>query len=238
MSYLLKLISLVCLCIWLCECERSTIADESSDPYARQVAEQTAKLYSHSEHTRAGAAEALGFLRAYGAEESLIERLFDKSAYVRRQVAMALAWCGSRKAIAPLLDSLEDADAVTRQAAHVALTNLTGMEFPFNTMAPSPNRTAQITVWRNWWKTAPSDRPPAEVIELIEGWKHQPHGGSVTVSSTYRGPPEALTDGLLGPGFWQTKNVPFPQWCIIDLGQIQQISRIIIHQYGPGFVLT
>ncbi len=140
---------LVCLCVWLGEYERSTAAEESSGPYARQVAEQTAKLHSHSEHARAGAAEALGFLRAYDAEESLIERLFDKSAHVRRQVAMALAWCGSRKAIAPLLDALEDADAVTRQAAHVALTNLTGMEFLFDTMAPLPKRTAQISVWRD-----------------------------------------------------------------------------------------
>lgn len=229
---------LVCLCVWLGEYVRSTAAEESSDPYARQVAEQTARLHSHSEHTRAGAAEALGFLRAYDAEESLIERLFDKSAYVRRQAAMSLAWCGSRKAITPLLDALEDADAVTRQATHVALTNLTGMEFPFDTMAPSSKRTAQITVWRDWWKTVPSDRPPAEVIELIEGWKHQPHGGSVTVSSTYRGSPDVLTDGLFGPGFWQTKNVPFPQWCTIDLGRPQQISRVTIHQYGQRFVLT
>ena len=229
---------LVCLCVWLGEYERSTAAEESSGPYARQVAEQTAKLHSHSEHTRAGAAEALGFLRAYDAEESLIERLFDKSAYVRRQVAMALAWCGSRKTIAPLLDALEDADAVTRQATHVALTNLTGMEFPFDTMAPSPKRTAQISVWRDWWETVPSNQPPAEVLQLLEGWKHRPHGGSVTASSTYRGPPDVLTDGLLGPGFWQTKNVPFPQWCTIDLGRPQQISLVTIHQYGPRFVLT
>jgi hypothetical protein len=229
---------LVCLCVGHSEYKQSTAAVESSSPYARQVAEQTAKLHSHSEHTRAGAAEALGFLRAYDAEESLNERLFDKSTYVRRQVAMALAWCGSRKAITPLLDTLEDADAVTRQATHVALTNLTGMEFPFDTMAPSPKRAAQIAVWRNWWKTVPSDQPPEEVLDLIKGWKHPPHGGLVTVSSTYRGPPNVLTDGLLGPGFWQTKNVPFPQHCTIDLGRPQQISRVTIHQYGPCFVLT
>ncbi len=163
---------LVCLCVWLGECERSTAAEESSGPYARQVAEQTAKLHSHSEHARAGAAEALGFLRGYDAEESLIERLFDKSAYVRRQAAMALAWCGSRKAIAPLLDALEDADAVTRQATHVALTNLTGMEFPFDTMAPSPKRTAQITVWRDWWKTVPSNLSCGSASVASVLWAH------------------------------------------------------------------
>ena len=45
---------------------------------------------------------------------------------------MALAWCGGREAVAPLLVALDDRDWVTRQAAHVALTNLTGMEKPFD----------------------------------------------------------------------------------------------------------
>ena len=48
---------------------------------------------------RAGAAESLGFLRAYAAESPLIERLADESADVRRQVAMALGWCGGRKSV-------------------------------------------------------------------------------------------------------------------------------------------
>ncbi|MHC4701045.1 MAG: HEAT repeat domain-containing protein, partial [Planctomycetota bacterium] len=187
---------------------------------------------------RAGAAEALGFLRAYSAEQPLIERLGDRSPAVRRQAAMSLCWCGGREAVVPLLDALEDTDAITRQAAHVALTNLTGMELPFDTMAPQSRRAVLITAWRDWWATVGPDRVPQEALQLIESFERPLIGGSVAVSSTYKGPPDVLTDGLIGPGFWQTRDVPFPQWCVIDLGRPETVSKVTIHQYGPRHVLT
>jgi HEAT repeat protein len=222
----------------LVSCGSGIAAQQLPDPYACQVAEQTAILNSTSEKARAGAVEALGFLRAYSAEKSLIERLTDSSPVVRRQAAMALGWCGGRNAVDPLLDSLNDADAMTRQGAYVALTNLTGMELPFDTMAPESKRAAQIRAWRGWWAAVRSDRVPDEALGLIEGFTHRRISGSVTVSSAYKGPADVLTDGLIGPGFWQTKNVPLPQWCTVDLGRSRMISRVTIHQYGPRFVLT
>jgi len=234
MSYLRKLLLLVCIV----SCGSDIVAGQTIGPYARQIAEQIAALNSTPEHARASAAEALGFLRAYSAEESLIQRLGDSSAAVRRQVAMALGWCGSRDSICPLLDGLDDADAITRQAAHIALTNLTGMELPFDSMAPGSQRTVQIKAWRDWWATVRPGRPPEEVLQLLEGFKHRPLGESVTASSTYRGPADVLTDGLIGPGYWQTKNVPFPQWCTVDLGRAQMISKVTIHQYAARFALT
>ena len=64
-------------------------------PYDRQVHEQADRLRSSSSSdARAGAAEALGFLRAYSAEGDLIAALQDKSAVARREAAIALAWCG------------------------------------------------------------------------------------------------------------------------------------------------
>jgi len=197
-----------------------------------------ATLNSASEHARAGAAEALGFLRAYSAEKSLIERLGDSSPAVRRQAAMALGWCGSRNAVGPLLDALDDADAITRQGAYVALTNLTGTELPYEAMATGSQRAAQVRTWRNWWATVRSGRVPEEALQLLKGFRHRPIGGSVTASSTYRGPADVLADGLIGPGYWQTKNVPFPQWCTVDLGGPRMISKVTIHQYGARFVLT
>ena len=50
-------------------------AEKRPGPYDRQVAENLAKLRSDAATVRAGAAEALGFLRAYGAEGELIRRL-------------------------------------------------------------------------------------------------------------------------------------------------------------------
>ncbi|MBL7186465.1 MAG: HEAT repeat domain-containing protein [Phycisphaerae bacterium] len=234
MPYSRKTLLLVCLVL----CSPGIAAQQLSGPYARQVAEQMARLNSASEHARAGAAEALGFLRAYSAEKSLIDRLDDSSAAVRRQAAMALGWCGSRSAVGPLLDALDDADAITRQGAYVALTNLTGMELPYEAMAPGSQRAAQIRAWRRWWATVRPGRVPQEALQLLEGFRDRPIAGSVTASSTYRGPADVLTDGLIGPGYWQTKNAPFPQWCTLELGGPRTISKVTIHQYGARFVLT
>ncbi|MFV1965788.1 MAG: HEAT repeat domain-containing protein [Pirellulaceae bacterium] len=136
-------------------------------PYEQQVAEQMGRLDSAEAKRRAGAAEALGYLRAYSAEQALVERLDDPSAQVRREAAMALAWCGSRRSVATLLRSLDDSDWSTRQAAHVALTNLTGMEFPFDSTAPARRRKAQAGMWRHWWSEVPPDGIPGTVLELL-----------------------------------------------------------------------
>ncbi len=216
----------------------ATSDDSPCGPYERQIAEHISRFQSDASAVRAAAAEALGFLRAYAAEEALIERLGDESVDVRRQAALALAWCGGREAVDPLLGALDDRDWFVRQAAHVSLTNLTGMEFAFHATAASEKRADQAAVWRDWWATVPADRPPKEVVELLVGAKNWPSGYTVAASSTYRGPPSAITDGRIGPEFWQTKNVPFPQWCIIDLGEPQQVAQVVIHQYGPTLVMT
>ncbi|MHC4434653.1 MAG: HEAT repeat domain-containing protein, partial [Planctomycetota bacterium] len=234
MLYLRKLLFLVCLV----PCGSAVAAKELPDPYARQVAEQIELLSSTSEHARAGAAEAIGFLRAYAAEQSLIERLGDSSPAVRRQVVMALGWCGSRSAVGPLLDTLDHTDTMTRQGAYVALTNLTGMELAFQAMAPRSQRAAQIKAWRDWWATVRPGTVPQEALQLLEGFTDRRITGSVTASSTYKGPAEVLTDGLIGPAYWQTKNVSFPQWCTVDLVEPRMISKVTIHQYGARFVLT
>lgn len=210
----------------------------TAGPYNRQVAEKTALLAARAPAIRARAAEALGFLRAYQAEDALIRALDDPAADVRRQAAMALAWSGGRKAMPRLLDALNDDDWVTRQAAHVALTNLTGMEFSFDAMAAPSQRAEQARKWRQWWAGLPADRPPPEVLALLAGPKNLARGAAVTASSTYRGPTSVLTDGQIGRPYWQTKNVRPPQWCQIDLGRPQPITRVVVHQYGPGYCLT
>ncbi len=136
-------------------------------PYDRQVAENVTKLDATSPIVRAGAAEALGFLRAYSVEQPLVGRLDDSSADVRRQAAMALAWCGGRRAIPALLNALDDEDWAVRQGSHVALTNLTGMEFPFDALIPSSERAEKTKIWRDWWTTVPAGRPPREVFDLL-----------------------------------------------------------------------
>ncbi|MCP4787529.1 MAG: hypothetical protein GY878_28705 [Fuerstiella sp.] len=207
-------------------------------PYASQIAVQVQRLQSDSAQQRAGAAEALGFLRTTEGQTVLIDRLRDSSPLVRREAAMALAWCGDRIAVSPLLAALSDEDWVTRQAAHVSLTNLTGMEFPFDSMAMPGRRAEQAKVWSDWWAAVPTDRPPAALLAMVDDPKPWAGLWSVDTSSTYKGPPNVLTDSLIGPAYWQTKNVPFPQWCTVDLGRTEEITQVMIHQYGLNFVMT
>lgn len=183
-------------------------------------------------------------MRAYAAETNLIDALKDKSPLVRREAAMALAWCGGRAAVNPLTDALIDDDWTTRQSAHVALSNITGQSFSFDALASESNRDKQVDRWRQWLRHLPplSQGPPPELLKLL---KTTPRGapapggkGAVSVSSVYKGSPKVLTDGQVGPGFWQTKNVAFPQWCTVDLGKPRTIRRVVVHQHSDRFVMT
>ncbi len=213
-------------------------ADVPPGPYARQVHEKLLALDDSRIAVRARAAEALGMLRAYEAENALIARLADEAAEVRTQAALALAWCGGRRAIEPLLAALEDPAWTVRQSAYVALTNLTGMEFACDGLAEPAVRRAQAQVWHEWWARVPAGDAPKEVFDLLEGPRNLAAGARLTASSTYRGPLEVLVDGRLGPAYWQTKNVPFPQWCQLDLHRVHPIARVVVHQYGAGYCMT
>jgi len=220
-----------------------------TNSYARQVDQRIEALGSQSAPVAAGAAEALGFLRAYGAADALAQAATHKEPTVRREAVMALGFCGSRKHVAPLLAALDDDDWTVRQGAWVALTNITGMEMPFNALAPAPARRAQAAAWQAWWAKVPADRPPAELLAALGPLPTLPtpppvpaapqKGKSVnlalrrpvTVSSTYRGPAGVLTDGKVIGGFWQTKNVAFPQQCTVDLGKPQQVGCVVVYQY-------
>ena len=146
----------------------NTMGDIGANPFDCQVAEQVRKLNAKSATVRAGAAEALTYYRAYSAADALARALRDVSPLVRREAAMSLAWCGGRSEIDPLLDALEDRDWVVRQAAWVSLTNLTGMEWPFDALADRETRDSQVSAWKRWWTQAPTDRTLVEVVALVE----------------------------------------------------------------------
>ena len=217
------------------------MAKAETAPFDKQIAEQLASLQSPSPTVRAGAAEALGYLRAYSAAGALALTLDDDSALARREAAMALAWCGGRDHVAPLLKALGDEDWVTRQAACVSLTNLTGMDFPFDALAAPNVQRQQAERWRGWWAGVPADKPPNDVLALLEGAEAAGNlalGCAVTASTTYKGPLGVLTDGSSAGDYWQTKNVPFPQRCTVDLGETKTIACVTVYQYGHGYCMT
>ena len=137
-------------------------------PYDLQVGEQRANLSSTEASVRRRAAEALGYLRAYGVAEDLAGALDDEAEAVRRAAALSLGWCGGHPAVERLVRALDDRGWSVQQAASVALNNLTGQEFPFDALAASGTRRQQTTAWRDWWAAVPpGGEPSPEVLELV-----------------------------------------------------------------------
>jgi len=64
--------------------------------------------------------------------------------------AVALAACGTRESVEPLLDALVDTYPPVAQAAALALENLTGHVEPFDSFAPVNLREPQARAWRGW----------------------------------------------------------------------------------------
>ncbi|MHB8956329.1 MAG: HEAT repeat domain-containing protein [Pirellulaceae bacterium] len=214
------------------------LAQTPRNPFDEQVFRQLQRLESPTATVRAGAATALGFLRAYSAEDALTAALGDRHADVRQQAALALAWSGGRRAVPPLIAALQDPDWVTRQAAHVALTNITGQEFPFDASADGAARFAQVEAWQNWWSHLPENEAPEDLLIMLSGSHCLLQAGTVTASTTYKGPADVLLDRQIGPAYWQTKNVAPPQWVTIDMGEPRSISRVVVHQYGEQYAMT
>ena len=83
---------------------------------------------------------------------ALAQRLYDDSREVRVAAALALASCGRRDSVEPLLDALDDDDPLVAQAASVALENLTGHSEPFQPFTDAASRAVEASRWRDWCK--------------------------------------------------------------------------------------
>ncbi len=209
-------------------------------PFACQVERHARQLRSAGTSAeRARAAEALGYLRAYQATSALTAALDDANHAVRREAALALGWCGTHRHVPALLKTLEDDDWAVRQAAAVALINLTGVDANYDGLASPDERSAATAQWREWQRVADDG-------ELLDGGREHvtqtspidlARGCAVTASSTYKGPPGALTRVEPGP-FWQTKNVRFPQWCTVRLAEAAMVGCVVVRQHSERFCMT
>lgn len=139
----------------------------ADNPYDMQIDEQVKLLADNNASVRSAAAESLGYLRAGKAADALERALKDPSSKVRRDAALSLGWCGGRKQIDPLLNALDDGNWTVRQGAWVALTNLTGMQWPFDGLANKAKRQSQTKKWRSWWASVKPGKIPDEVMALL-----------------------------------------------------------------------
>ena len=143
------------------------LPDFEKNPYELQVSEQIEKLQSTDPWIRAGAAEALGYLRSYGSAQALVKALSDNSALVRREAAVSLAWCSGRSEVTHLLAGLYDEEWIVAQSSWASLTNITGMEFPFDALADQKIKDQHAEAWYKWWASIPGKTTPKEVLELV-----------------------------------------------------------------------
>lgn len=154
-------------------CAGAALAETSpANPYDHGGGMRIGHLQSESAPVRARAAEALGYMRYAPAEPALRAVLADPDADVRRNAVLALAWCGRRAALGDLVARLDDDAWAVRQSAWVTLTNLTGMDFPFDSLATQEERTAQAVVWRAWVAALVPDTLPADVVTLLASDHH------------------------------------------------------------------
>jgi HEAT repeat protein len=97
------------------------------------------------------AATRLGVFRDPSAALALADNLRDSLRELRVAAAMALATCGTRDSVPPLLDALTDREPLVAQAAAVALENLTGHAEEFNAFVTGDERQRQAQNWRRWF---------------------------------------------------------------------------------------
>jgi HEAT repeat protein len=142
------------------------------DPYSMQGRGFITSLDSPDPVERARAAEGLGYLRFYPAETKLIVAMADENGRVRRSAALSLGWCGSRAALPVLLAGLDDNDWLVRQGSWVTLTNLTGMELPFDALDTPAERVRMADAWRQWVAALPAQGLPTDLLAMLASEHH------------------------------------------------------------------
>jgi len=113
------------------------------------------------------AATRLGVFRDPAAAPALAAHLGDRLRELRVAAAMALATCGTRDSVPPLLDALADREPLVAQAAAVALENLTGHAEEFNAFVASDQRQRQVQNWRCWFDEHAWDAIEQELISRL-----------------------------------------------------------------------
>jgi len=116
-----------------------------------EVAALVAHLNGADEGMKISSAQRLSVFRAPEASPALAILLDDESREVRVTAAMAIAACGTRESVRPLLAALRSGDPLTAQAASVALQNLTAHGENFNGFTARAARVAEAEKWEHWF---------------------------------------------------------------------------------------
>jgi hypothetical protein len=87
----------------------------------------------------------------------LLPMLKDSDTFVRMVAARILGDGKVNAAVGALIDALEDVEPSVREAALVALRDITGRDQGYDPLAAENERAKKVKLWRDWWKKAETD---------------------------------------------------------------------------------
>ncbi len=142
-----------------------------TDPVATGAQEVTAliaRLKEADTDVKLSAIQRLSVFRDPRAASALAASLRDRVREVRVAGAIALAACGTRDSIRPLLQALTDTDSLVAQSAALALENLTGHARPFHAFDTIDRRRQQALAWQRWFIDTPWEKIEQALIRRLE----------------------------------------------------------------------
>lgn len=175
-----------------------------------EVAELIATLAKADDDTRITAAQRLAIYRDPVAAPALAACLESGNRELRVASAVALAACGTRQSVEPLLTALEDADPLVVEAAAMALENLTGHLEPIDAFTDTRSRRPQVAGWRRWFTESSWEAIEQELIARLAG-EDRDVVRRAAVALSHTGSPAshgALRQYLLA----QRELNPLPEW--------------------------
>ncbi|MCY3001693.1 MAG: HEAT repeat domain-containing protein [Planctomycetota bacterium] len=111
------------------------------------------QLKNESVSERYGALVALAATRDPQAAEHVLPLLADQDIFLRMAAARTLGDLGNPIAVEPLINTLEDAEGVVREAAYLSLRAITRRDLPFDAQSSdAAERTKRVKAWREWWE--------------------------------------------------------------------------------------
>ena len=136
---------------------RNALRDLPNASRRDEIAALVQNLHGSDEGLKISSVQRLALLREHGAAPALAETLKESGRESRLAAALALASCGTRESIVPLLATLDDKDPIIAQAANVALENLIGH-------VEASGRSAS---WKGWIASNPCDAIERELIGAL-----------------------------------------------------------------------
>ena len=111
-----------------------------------------AELASEDAAVRLQAAYDLGETGDLAVVPHLLPMLSDADVFVRMVTAQALDTLQAKLAVPSLIDRLGDDTITVREAALIALRNITGQRFGYEPDARQGDRDRKVDQWRAWWR--------------------------------------------------------------------------------------